>query len=341
MPEAVAAATARRHRLLLKETGDPDEVSGRSAAVSVLHRQGRRGQDLHRVCHRDHPGPPGQEGAAGQHRPGVQRRAGLRTDASATSSPRSPPSTGLSALEIDPEQAADAYRERIVGPVRGLLPDAGGGSITEQLSGSCTTEIASFNEFTELLTDSDGEVGQRSTTCCSTPHPPGTPFGCCNCRARGPISSTTAKATRPAWGRCPAWRNNAPSTPRGGRVGDPQRTRLVLVARAQKSTLAEIARTHRELAAIGLTRQHVVINGVLPAPADDTDPLSAAIYQREQQAIASLPDELRACQWIRSNSSPPTSSAWTPWRRCSPRTRRPDERQTIALDVDATPRWRP
>jgi arsenite-transporting ATPase len=60
---------------------------------------------------------------------------------------------GLSALEIDPEQAADAYRERIIGPVRGLLPDKEIASITEQLSGSCTTEVASFNEFTALLSD--------------------------------------------------------------------------------------------------------------------------------------------------------------------------------------------
>lgn len=62
---------------------------------------------------------------------------------------------GLSALEIDPEQAADAYRERILGPVRGLLPERELASITEQLSGSCTTEVASFNEFTAVLADPD------------------------------------------------------------------------------------------------------------------------------------------------------------------------------------------
>lgn len=50
-------------------------------------------------------------------------------------------------------QAAETYRERIIAPVRGVLPDAEIASITEQLSGSCTTEIASFNEFTDLLTD--------------------------------------------------------------------------------------------------------------------------------------------------------------------------------------------
>ena len=58
---------------------------------------------------------------------------------------------GLDALEIDPEQAAEAYRNRIIDPVRNLLPAAEIASITEQLSGSCTTEVASFNEFTALL----------------------------------------------------------------------------------------------------------------------------------------------------------------------------------------------
>ncbi|MBU2781554.1 arsenical pump-driving ATPase, partial [Acidithiobacillus caldus] len=60
---------------------------------------------------------------------------------------------GLSALEIDPQQAAQQYRERIVGPVRGALPDDVVKGIEEQLSGACTTEIAAFDEFTALLTD--------------------------------------------------------------------------------------------------------------------------------------------------------------------------------------------
>ena len=60
----------------------------------------------------------------------------------------------LAGLEIDPQSAAKAYRDRIVGPVRGILPDAVVAGIEEQLSGACTTEIAAFDEFTELLTDS-------------------------------------------------------------------------------------------------------------------------------------------------------------------------------------------
>ncbi|MDZ7709285.1 MAG: ArsA-related P-loop ATPase [Roseovarius sp.] len=60
---------------------------------------------------------------------------------------------GLDALEIDPEGAAAEYRERIVGPMRGVLPESALSSIEEQLSGACTTEIAAFDEFTALLTD--------------------------------------------------------------------------------------------------------------------------------------------------------------------------------------------
>ena len=59
----------------------------------------------------------------------------------------------LSALEIDPQAAAQMYRDKSVGPVRGVLPDAVVNSIEEQLSGACTTEIAAFDEFTGLLTN--------------------------------------------------------------------------------------------------------------------------------------------------------------------------------------------
>jgi len=67
-----------------------------------------------------------------------------------TAAPQVP---NLFALEIDPQAAAQAYRDRIVGPVRGVLPDSVVKGIEEQLSGACTTEIAAFDEFTALLTD--------------------------------------------------------------------------------------------------------------------------------------------------------------------------------------------
>ncbi len=201
---------------------------------------------------------------------------------------------GLSALEIDPEQAAAAYRERIVGPVRGLLPEAEVAAITEQLSGSCTTEIASFNEFTALLADADGVTDRFDHVLFDTAPTghtirllqlPGswTDFleaGTGDASCLGPLSGLEKQ------------RGIYAAAVRA--LADPLRTRLVLVSRAQTSTLAEIARTHTELAAIGLSRQHVVINGVLPAPIAGDDPLADAIFTREQAAIAAIPTGLRA-----------------------------------------------
>ena len=194
---------------------------------------------------------------------------------------------GLSALEIDPEQAADAYRERIIAPVRGLLPERELASITEQLSGSCTTEVASFNEFTDLLANPalTAEFDHVVFDTAPTGHTirllqlPGswTDFleaGKGDASCLGPLAGLDKQ--RSVYAHAVA------------ALQDPARTRLVLVARAQQSSLAEVDRTQRELAAIGITGQHLIINGLLPDGRDD-DALSYAVRTREAAAIAAMP----------------------------------------------------
>lgn len=199
---------------------------------------------------------------------------------------------GLSALEIDPEQAADAYRERILGPVRGLLPERELASITEQLSGSCTTEVASFNEFTALLADPDLDSAYDHVIFDTAPtghtirllQLPGswTDFleaGKGDASCLGPLSgldkqrSTYAAAV--------------------GALKDPARTRLILVARAQASSLAEIDRTNDELAQIGIHATHVIINGVLPPEAGEEE-LARAVRAGERKALAEIPQGVAA-----------------------------------------------
>ena len=197
----------------------------------------------------------------------------------------------LFALEIDPEAAAQGYRDRIVGPMRGVAPEAEVRKVEEQLSGACTTEIAAFDEFTTLLTDPAlvAEYDHIVFDTAPTGHTIrllqlpsawsgflGAGSGDASCL--GPLSGLDKQ------------RAQYESAVRA--LADPQSTRLVLVARAQPSALREAARTHEELAAIGLKRQYLLINGVLPADEALRDPLAAAIRSREQLALSALPQAL-------------------------------------------------
>ncbi len=200
---------------------------------------------------------------------------------------------GLYALEIDPQAAAQAYRDRIVGPVRGVLPESVVRGIEEQLSGACTTEIAAFDEFTALLVGSDAtaEFDHIIFDTAPTGHTirllqlPGAwsgflEAGTGNASCLGPLAGLEKQRLQ--------YRAAVEA------LTDSSRTRLVLVARAQSTTLREAARTHEELAAIGLSQQYLIINGVLPADELEHDPLTEAIITREQMALASIPEALKA-----------------------------------------------
>jgi arsenite-transporting ATPase len=200
---------------------------------------------------------------------------------------------GLSALEIDPQAAAQLYRDKIVGPVRGVLPEAVVKSIEEQLSGACTTEIAAFDEFTALLTDPQmlKDYDHIVFDTAPTGHTirllqlPGAwdeflEEGKGDASCLGPLAGLEKQRDR---------YHAAVAA-----LADPARSRLILVARAQGATLREAARTHDELSAIGLTQQYLVVNGVLPESEGATDALAAAVVQREQQALAALPVALQA-----------------------------------------------
>lgn len=199
---------------------------------------------------------------------------------------------GLDALEIDPQAAAGAYRQRIVGPVRGVLPEAVVASIEEQLSGACTTEIAAFDEFTALLTDPT-LTGTYQHIIFDT----------------APTGHTIRLLQLPgAWsGFLEAGQGDASCLgPLAGlekqriqykaaveALASPLLTRLVLVARPQQAALREVARTREELAAIGFTQQYLVINGILPSAEAAGDPLAAALWQREQAALNAIPEGLK------------------------------------------------
>lgn len=197
---------------------------------------------------------------------------------------------GLSAMNLDPEQSAAEYRERMVGPYRGILPAAAVASMEEQFSGSCTLEIAAFDEFSRLLGDASAtrEFDHVIFDTAPTGHTlrlltlPSAWAGFMDKNTTGtsclgPLAGLQAKQN--------LYKDTVIA------LGDPNITTLVLVARAEETALREAARTSHELAGLGVENQHLVVNGVFQAT-DTSDPYALAMQRRGETAMESIPKEL-------------------------------------------------
>lgn len=196
----------------------------------------------------------------------------------------------LSALNINPEEAARAYREKIVGPMRGVLPPAALASMEEQLSGACTTEIAAFDEFSRLLGDDSATVGfdhvifdtaptghtlrllmlPRAWTGFFGHNTTGT-------SCLGPLAGLEQQRS--------VYESSVAA------LADSNRAMMVLVSRAQKAALREARRTRDELAGVGIANQRLVLNGLFRASRPD-DPIALALERRGDSAVAAYAEFL-------------------------------------------------
>ena len=201
-----------------------------------------------------------------------------------------PDVAGLDVMDIDPEVAAEQYRERVVGPYRGVLPDTTIATMEEQLAGACTVEIAAFDEFTALLAD-DAVTSSYDHIVFDT----------------APTGHTLRLLSLPT-----AWTGFLQDSPNGASclgplagleaqqaryaaavaaLADSARTTVALVARAEVSALREAARAGAELASIGIANQQLVVNGVL-AGDPQGDLIAGALLDRQAHALATGPDSL-------------------------------------------------
>jgi arsenite/tail-anchored protein-transporting ATPase len=209
-----------------------------------------------------------------------------------TGTPKEVPAVqNLFAVNIDPEESARVYREKVVGPYRGKLPDSVVASMEEQLSGACTVEIAAFDEFTGFLTNSEF-VNQYDHIIFDTA-PTGhtlrllelptawTGFleeSTHGASCLGPLSGLEDKKVL---------YSNAVSA-----LSDSTLTTLLLVTRPESSALLEANRAFKELYEIGIKNQMLIVNGLLQTY-NDEDEFSFNFYHRQQEALSTMPDQLK------------------------------------------------
>ncbi len=200
--------------------------------------------------------------------------------------PRAVPACqSLSALNIDPEAVAAEYREKVIGPMRGVLPETALKAMEEQLSGACTMEIAAFDEFTGYLSD---EAANGFDVIVFDTAPTGhtlrlmalsqawTSFLDDNTSGNsclGPLAGLEKQ--RQAYAQAVEV------------LKDADRTAVFLVSRANRSTLKEARRTWKEFADLGIKNQSLILNGwYAPADAHRDDPVAKRWLERQSAAVA-------------------------------------------------------
>ncbi len=196
---------------------------------------------------------------------------------------------GLVVVNLNPEEAAAEYRESVIAPYRGVLPESVIANMEEQLSGSCTVEIAAFNEFSKFITDVKMEEEYEYIIFDTAP----TGHTLRMLQLPSAWSNFISESTHGAscLGQLSGLESKKETYKKAvDTLANGSLTTLILVSRPEETPLEEAERASKELGEIGVNNQMMVINGVLT---DWDDSISEGLYQKQQNALKGMPEGLR------------------------------------------------
>lgn len=197
---------------------------------------------------------------------------------------------GLIVINLNPIEAAAEYRESVIAPYRGLLPESAIVNMEEQMSGSCTVEIAAFNEFSKFITDTN--LQEEYDHIIFDTAPTGHTLRMLQLPSAWSdfISENTHGAS--CLGQLSGLEDkketykNAVKT-----LSDGSLATLILVSRPEETPLKEANRASKELSELGVRNQLMVLNGIIN---DYDDEVSRSFYVKQQRALSDMPEDLKS-----------------------------------------------
>ena len=170
-------------------------------------------------------------------------------------------------MEIDPDKATEEYRERILGPMRMVMPLDVMKVLEEQFNSPCTTEIASFDRFVDFMVAEKSESEESYEMVIFDTAPTGHTIRLLELPVDWSkhIEESAKGGGNTCLGPVASIQDHKIKYDEATRLlGDPDRTTFIFVLQPEATSLYETKRSSEELKTIGINQIEIIVNGILP-----------------------------------------------------------------------------
>lgn len=193
-------------------------------------------------------------------------------------------------MEIDPDKATEEYRERILAPMRAVMPGDVMKVMEEQFNSPCTTEIASFDRFVDFMVAEKEGKGEAYDVVIFDTAPTGHTIRLLELPVDWSkhIEESAKGGGNTCIGPVASIQENKKKYDEATRLlGDPERTTFIFVLQPEATSLFETKRSLEELSTIGIKRIELIVNGILPREVCE-HPFFMKRYEMQQKYLAEI-----------------------------------------------------